>query len=133
MSKLERNAGKEGISDLTVIAFVTSFLVPLVGWIAGFKARKQIEESEGKFTGRPFATAAIWIGGILTIGWIAMIALMGLSGMHNGGDDDFNRGGFRHMGNYQNFDNNQGAPDANGFPGGPGMMFQPDPNQTPNP
>ena len=65
MSKQERNEGKSGISDLTVIALVTSFLLPLVGWIVGFRARKQIVESEGKFVGRPLATAAIWIGGIL--------------------------------------------------------------------
>ena len=50
MSKQERNEGKAGISDLTVIALVTSVLMPPVGWVAGFKARKQIEDSENKFT-----------------------------------------------------------------------------------
>ncbi|MEI8223318.1 MAG: DUF4190 domain-containing protein [Actinomycetes bacterium] len=138
MSKQERNEGKAGISDLTVIALVTSVLLPLVGWILGFRARKQIEQSEGKFTGRPFATAAIWIGGILTIGWLAMFAMMlACAGVNNNDDGQFGRGGFQHMGmgNHRAFSNNgnQGYQNDNGFPGGPGMMFQPDPSQSTNP
>jgi len=132
MSKQERNEGKSGISDLTVIALVTSFLIPVVGWILGFRARKQIVESEGKFVGRPFATAAIWIGGILTSGFVAMILLMSVGG-HDGGwmnHDDMHPG----WATYQSQDgfNN----DANVFVDGSGrgMMggFAQDPSQDPN-
>ena len=128
MSKEERNAGREGLSDLTVIAFVTSFLIPIVGWILGFRARKQIVESEGKFTGRPFATAAIWIGGILTSGFVAMVLLMSLGG-HDGdwmNRDHMNRGWATYQ--FQDGLNN----DSNGF--GHGMMggFAQDPSQDPN-
>jgi hypothetical protein len=93
MSKQDRNEGKSGISDLTVIALVTSVLLPLVGWIVGFKARKQIVESEGRYVGRPFATAAIWIGGIITVGWIAMVGLLILgSAFSHDGMNDMGRG-----------------------------------------
>jgi len=138
MSKQERNEGKAGISDLTVIALVTSVLMPPVGWVAGFKARKQIADPENKFTGRPFAIAAIWIGGILTAAWIAMLSLMLITaGPNDGGDGRLERGGFRHMGmgNHRAFSDNgnQGYQNDNGFLGGPGMMFQPDPSQSTNP
>jgi hypothetical protein len=133
MSKQDRNEGKSGISDLTVIALVTSFLLPVVGWILGFRARKQIVDSEGKYVGRPFATAAIWIGGILTSGFIAMVLLMSVGG----NDDD----GFGWMGHhrmhqgwtaYQPLNSNTGA-DNNFFDGG--MMGGPaqDPNSSTNP
>jgi hypothetical protein len=72
-------APKSETSDLAVIAFVFSFLVPFVGWILGFKARKEIAQSEGKKSGGPLATAAIWIGGIVTVGVAAMIALCALT------------------------------------------------------
>ena len=127
MSKQERNEGKAGISDLTVIALVTSVLMPPVGWVAGFKARKQIEDSENKFTGRPFAVAAIWIGGILTTAWIGMFAIMAITaGVNDGGDRGFGRGGFGHMGNYRMFDNNgdanQGGPGKCAAPPAPAMI-----------
>ena len=128
MSKQERNEGKSGISDLTVIALVTSFLIPVVGWILGFRARKQIVESDGNFVGRPFATAAIWIGGILTSAFVAMVVLMsfGASGDRDGfgwmNHDRMHRG----WTSYQS----QGG-DQNGNEFGRGMMggFQQDPNQ----
>jgi len=141
MSKQERNEGKAGISDLTVIALVTSVLMPPVGWVAGFKARKQIEDSENKFTGRPFAVAAIWIGGILTTSFILMAVLMALVNTSLNNDDGrFGRGGYAHMGNHRMFDNNgdsnqgeNGIKSFNGLNGGPGMMFQPDPSQPTKP
>ena len=68
-------SAKSETSDLAVIAFVFSLLVPFVGWILGFRARKEIADSQGKKTGGPLATAAIWIGGIVTVGVGAMIAL----------------------------------------------------------
>ena len=69
---------KKEVSDLTVIALVTSVLIAPVGWFLGFRARKEIEKNNG--FGRPFATAAIWIGGILTVGAIAMFGL-GIAGV----------------------------------------------------
>lgn len=131
MSKQDRNEGKSGISDLTVIALVTSVLLPLVGWILGFRARKQIVESEGRFVGRPFATAAIWIGGILTSAWIAMFLLMGIGANFNRDDNGL---GFMHRhGLHQMWDRNtQVDPNQgdNGFGGG--MMGQFDPNNGTN-
>jgi hypothetical protein len=72
-------APKSETSDLAVIAFVFSLLIPFVGWILGFKARKEIAASQGKKSGGPLATAAIWIGGIVTVGVAAMIALCALT------------------------------------------------------
>lgn len=131
MSKQERNEGKSGISDLTVIALVTSILLPLVGWILGFRARKQIVESDGKFVGRPLATAAIWIGGILTSAFVAMVLLMSFGGHGDDGDgwmhhNRMDRGWTSYAPSHG--DNN----DAPGF--GHGMMggFGQDPSQDPN-
>ena len=81
---MDENNKKE-VSDLTVIALVTSVLIAPLGWFLGFRARKEIERNNG--FGRPFATAAIWIGGILTIGAIAMfgLAITGVAlGEHQG-------------------------------------------------
>jgi hypothetical protein len=141
MSKQDRNEGKSGISDLTVIALVTSVLLPLVGWILGFKARKQIVESEGRYVGRPFATAAIWIGGIITVGWVGMVGLLilGSAVSNDGRFDGMGRGdmgqGRMHRGfaNYAPHNPNgfdQGRP---GMPGNPDMMNPQDPNSTTNP
>ena len=136
MSKQERNEGKSGISDLTVIALVTSFLLPLVGWILGFRARKQIVESEGKYVGRPFATAAIWIGGILTTGFVAMVVLVSFGG-HNEGLMGHNRMGHGWSA-YQSLNGNDDGSQRGGLGGqggfGRGMMggFTQDPSQDPN-
>jgi hypothetical protein len=129
MSKQERNEGKSGISDLTVIALVTSVLLPLVGWIVGFRARKQIVESDGRYVGRPFATAAIWIGGILTTGWLAMFLMMGISASLNHDDN-----GFMHRaGIHQGWNRNaQVDPNQNGNDFGSRMMGQPGPNNGAN-
>ena len=64
---------KREVSDLTVIALVASILIAPVGWFLGFRARKEIERTNS--FGRPFATAAIWIGGIITISLLAMLGL----------------------------------------------------------
>jgi len=70
---------KSETSDLAVIAFVFSLLIPFVGWILGFRARRDIAESNGKKSGGPLATAAIWIGGIVTIGVAAIIAFCAIT------------------------------------------------------
>ena len=135
MSKQERNEGKSGISDLTVIALVTSVLLPVVGWVVGFKARKQIVESDGKYTGRPFATAAIWIGGILTSAWLVMFAFMGFCASYNNDDDGI--GWMNHTSMHRGYSDyapltQDGNLNRNGF--GRGMMGQQqDPNTSTNP
>jgi len=139
MSKQDRNEGKSGISDLTVIALVTSILVPPVGWVTGFRARKQIVESDGKYVGRPFAVAAIWIGGIITTAWLLFAILMGVStsmSHDDGGFGGFGGGHRAHMGQGwagyapQGQRGNQGF-DQGGFGG---AMGQPqDPNSSTNP
>ena len=100
---------KKEVSDLTVIALVTSILIAPVGWFLGFRARKEIERTNGY--GRPLATAAIWIGGIITVGMIAMFGL-GIAGAALG---EHNRFGFGHhmmwndrneYGRRFNYDNN---------------------------
>jgi hypothetical protein len=121
---------KNEISDLTVIALVTSVLIAPVGWFLGFRARKQIEANGGY--GRPFATAAIWIGGILTVGFLAMSGLcVAGAALNNGHDHGF---GYR---NHMSFgDRGQGG-FGNGLDRGNGMMQFPfdnqNQNQTPTP
>jgi hypothetical protein len=132
-------------SDLAVIALVTSILLPAVGWFLGFRARKQIEESNGQKLGRPLATAAIWVGGIITVGWIALFGLMavgmsfnndeggrgmgfGNHRMFNGGNDG--PGNFGHGQEERGWFGGQGGPNGQGS--GPGMMqINPSPNATP--
>ena len=81
---------KKEVSDLTVIALITSVLIAPVGWFLGFRARKEIERTNS--FGRPFATAAIWIGGIITVGMLLMFGL-GIAGAALG---EHNRFGFGH-------------------------------------
>ena len=137
--------GRPETSDLAVIALVTSILLPAVGWFLGFRARKQIEESNGQKLGRPLATAAIWVGGIITVGWIALFGLMAV-GMSFNNDEGGHGMGF---GNHRMFNGEndgpgnfgpgtgergwfggQGGPNGQGR--GPGMMqINPSPNATP--
>ena len=112
------STGTPETADIAVIALVTSILLPAVGWFLGFRARKQIEESDSQKFGRPLATAAIWIGGILTVGWIALFALMALSMSFN--NDEGGRGAMG-FGHHRMFDGN-----FNGGPGDIGPENQPD-------
>ena len=116
------------ISDLTVIALVTSVLLAPVGWFLGFRARKEIESKGGY--GRPFATAAIWIGGIITVGMLVMFGL-GIAGASFGEHGGFGRG----FGNHMMFDRNDRG-DSRGFnndDNGRGMMGWLDGNQSATP
>lgn len=98
-------------SNLAVIALIFSFAVPFVGWILGFKARRDIAASEGKRTGGALATASIWIGGILTIAMAACFTFGAIaqSSFHH----DRDRGGF---GSHRPFDGQ--------FGGQGGLMFR---------
>eukprot|EP01037_Dinobryon_pediforme_P005886 gene5884-5955_t len=51
----------------SVIAFVLSLFIPLVGLILGVKAKSEIDKSEHTKSGSAFAVAAIWIGAIGTL------------------------------------------------------------------
>ena len=48
----------------SVVAFVLSLFIPLVGLILGLNAKSEIDKSEHTNSGSAFATAAIWIGAI---------------------------------------------------------------------
>jgi hypothetical protein len=63
----------------SVIAFVLSLFIPLVGLILGLKAKSEIDKSEHTKSGSAFAVAAIWIGAIGTLAWTALLALVVLS------------------------------------------------------
>ena len=56
-------------STMALVAFILSFLVPIVGLILGYMSRKEIDESGGRLSGRGLATAAIVLNWI----WIAAI------------------------------------------------------------
>jgi hypothetical protein len=120
---------KRELSDLTVIALVTSVLLAPVGWFLGFRARKEIETKNGY--GRPFATAAIWIGGIITVGMLAMFGL-GMAGASFGEHRGYGFGNHM-MWNDHNDDNRGFNNDRNGD--GRGMMGWSDnnPDATPSP
>jgi hypothetical protein len=60
----------------SVVAFVLSLFIPLVGLILGLKAKNEIDNSEHTKSGSAFATAAIWIGAIGTLAWAALLALV---------------------------------------------------------
>lgn len=87
----------------SVIAFVLSLFVPFVGLILGIRAKSEIDKSEHTKSGAAFATAAIWIGAIGTLAWVALgtlILVVGVSG--HGHDRGFGRGfGDRGYGHYQ--------------------------------
>jgi hypothetical protein len=87
----------------SVIAFVLSLFIPLIGLILGLRAKSEIDKSEHTKTGSAFAVAAIWIGAIGTLAWAALIALVLLFSV--GGHDHgwglrrgFDRGGIRSQG-----------------------------------
>jgi hypothetical protein len=90
---------KAETSDLAVIALVLSFAVPFVGWFLGFKARKDIADSQGKKSGAPLATAAIWIGGVATVAIATMLAFCTIASVSFGnrfGDGFGDRGIMNH-------------------------------------
>ena len=77
----------------SVIAFVLSLFVPFVGLILGIRAKSEIDKSEHTKSGSAFATAAIWIGAIGTLAWVALgtlILVVGVSG--HGHERGFGRG-----------------------------------------
>ena len=63
-------------STLSIIALILAFFIPIAGFILGFSARKEIDRSNGRKTGRGLATASIWLGGLGTIGIIVLVTLM---------------------------------------------------------
>jgi Domain of unknown function (DUF4190) len=107
----------------SVIAFVLSLFIPLVGLILGLKAKSEIDKSEHTKSGSAFAIAAIWIGAIGTLAWAALLAallLASVSGHGWGFGNGFDGPGMRH---HQSFDGytNQQQPDSgmmNGYGSG---------------
>lgn len=61
-------------SNLSVIAFIMTFLLPFVGIILGITARREIDKSKGALSGRKLATASIWLGSVAMVGYGILIA-----------------------------------------------------------
>lgn len=81
-SSLRRAARASSTGDISTSGVaVASFVCSLVGlWIAGIPlgihARRQIDESGGRKTGRGFATAGIVLGVIGIVGTIVLVILL---------------------------------------------------------
>jgi hypothetical protein len=92
----------------SVIAFVLSLFIPLVGLVLGIKAKSEIDKSEHGKSGSAFAVAAIWIGAIGTLAWSAFLALVLLTSVAGHGwgfgnrFDDNGMGMHRWYGGYSN-------------------------------
>ena len=108
------------VSHKAIVAFVLSLIFPLVGWLLGIRAHREIRESNGTKTGSAYATAATWIGGIGTAIWVFIIALtLSIGGHHHGwGDRDGFDGRGMMGGNYSMSQNGYDNSGDNGF----GMM-----------
>ena len=89
----------------SVIAFVLSLFIPVIGLVLGLKAKGEIDKSDHTKSGSAFATAAIWIGAIGTLAWAALIALVVLVSVSGHGYGWREGGIFPHRGmmNYQPF------------------------------
>jgi hypothetical protein len=84
-------------SHKAIIAFVLAFIFPVVGWVLGIRANREIRNSNGRKHGASFATAATWIGGLITAFWIVIFSLTMCFGSHHhhdrfGGHNNFGRG-----------------------------------------
>jgi len=106
----------------SVIAFVLSLFIPLVGLIFGIKAKSEIDKSEHTKSGSAFAVAAIWIGAIGTLAWTALIALVLLTSVAGHGwgfGDHFDH---REFGNHHMFGGFTSQPQPGSTQNGQGMM-----------
>jgi hypothetical protein len=83
-------------SHKAIVAFVLAFVFPVVGWVLGIRANREIRNSNGRKHGASFATAATWIGGLITAFWIVIISLSMTVGSHHhdrfGSDNGYHRG-----------------------------------------
>lgn len=66
-------------SNLSIVALIFAFVIPIVGMILGFSARKEIEQSNGQKSGSGLATASIWLGALGTLGILLIIILIAVS------------------------------------------------------
>jgi Protein of unknown function (DUF2510) len=109
------------LSHTAIVAFVLSFIFPLVGWILGLRASREIRESNGAKSGSAFSVAATWIGGIGTVISAAVLALIlavGFSGNDHhmwGEGRGFGMGNHRMMGGW---DDQYGGSNSNSGNGG---------------
>ena len=111
----------------SIVAFVLSLFIPLVGLILGLKAKSEIDKSEHTKSGSAFATAAIWIGAIGTLAWAALLALVILVsvGGHGNGWGFGSRDEHRGFGSHQMMrfpHSGLTSTDPNGTTASPGMM-----------
>ena len=112
-------------TNTSVIAFVLSIFMPLVGLVLGIKAHREIRDAKHTLTGRAFAVAAMWIGGIGTALWAGLIALILICSAGNGHHGFGHNHGMFGRGNGQNMTRNFNGFGSSNFgnpanPSGPG-------------
>ena len=112
-------------TNTSVIAFVLSIFMPLVGLVLGIKAHREIRDSKHTLTGRAFAVAAMWIGGIGTALWAGLIALILICSAGNCHHGFVHNHGMFGRGNGQNMTRNFNGFGSSNFgnpanPSGPG-------------
>jgi hypothetical protein len=71
-------------STLAIVALIVSFFAPIVRLILGYVARKEVDNSGGRLSGRGLATAAIvinwlWVGSLIIWGFAAAALLAQIS------------------------------------------------------
>ena len=106
----------------SVIAFVLSLFIPLVGLILGIRAKSEIDKSEHTKSGSAFAVAAIWIGAIGTLAWSALLALVLLSSVAGHGFGFGDRFDHRGMGMHYRYGGITSQPQPGDTTSGQGIM-----------
>ena len=71
-AQVSAKCGKS-FQSLAIAAFISSFLVAIIGLILGIVALNGMKES-GNEEGKGLATAAIWISAISWIAWVLLLA-----------------------------------------------------------
>ena len=106
----------------SVVAFVLSLFIPLVGLILGLKAKSEIDKSEHTKSGSAFAVAAIWIGAIGTLAWTALLALVLVTSVAGHGWGFGDRFDYRGFGMHHRFDGITSQPQPGDTTTRQGMM-----------
>lgn len=69
--------GEASTSGVAIASFLTSLVGLWIGAIPlGIHARRQIDQSNGRKTGRGFATAGIWLGALGLVATVVVIVLV---------------------------------------------------------
>ena len=106
----------------SIVAFVLSLFIPLVGLVLGLKAKGEIDKSEHTKSGSAFAVAAIWIGAVGTLAWAAILAFVILASVSGHGWGFGDRFEHRGPGMHQRFGGFTSQPQPGTANNGQGMM-----------